>query len=146
MHEGPIEIRRLDQDQAAEYRSIRLEALERSPEAFGSTLAAEEAQPLSWFQDRLASSMVFGAFHGPSLLGVAGFAIQQGQKREHKGILWGMYVRPAARSAGVGKLLVEAVCKHARNKVELIQLTVVQDNDAAQFLYAKVGLCVMAWR
>ena len=30
-----------------------------------------------------------------------GFAIQEGQKRAHKGSHWGMYVRPGARGMGL---------------------------------------------
>lgn len=139
MSTGGIEIRRLLQDDAVLYRSIRLEALQASPEAFGSTFAVENAQPLSWFADRLGSFVVLGAFRDAELVGMAGFAVQQGAKRAHKGILWGMYVRPAARKASVGRRLVEAICNLARQQVELIQLTVVRDNEQARSLYAKQG-------
>jgi ribosomal protein S18 acetylase RimI-like enzyme len=138
----PIAIRRLAPDDPADvalYRDIRLEALRNSPEAFGSAFEAENAQPLSWFADRLGTSTVFGAFLEAMLVGMAGFAIQQGPKRAHKGMLWGMYVRPAARQAGVGRRLVEAVCDLARRHVELIQLTVVRDNQRARALYASLG-------
>jgi ribosomal protein S18 acetylase RimI-like enzyme len=70
---------------------------------------------------------------------IVGFAVQQGQKRAHKGILWGMYVRPAARKASVGRQLVEAICNLARQQVELIQLTVVRGNEPARSLYTRLG-------
>lgn len=139
MNADGIEIRRLLQDDAVLYRGIRLEALRASPEAFGSSFDVEDAQPLSWFSDRLGSSAVLGAFRDAKLLGIAGFAVQQGPKRAHKGILWGMYVRPAARRASVGRRLVEAICNLARQQVELIQLTVVCDNEQARSLYARLG-------
>ena len=50
-----------------------------------------------------------------------------------------MYVRPAARKAGVGRRLGEAVCNLAHQQVELIQLTVVRDNEQARRLYARLG-------
>jgi hypothetical protein len=107
-----IEIRRLAQENAADaalYRDIRLEALRANPEAFGSTFEIENAQTLSWFFDRLGTSTVLGAFCDTKLVAIAGFAIQQGQKRAHKGSLWGMYVRPG------------------------------QDNEQARRLYASLG-------
>ena len=67
------------------------------------------------------------------------FAVQQGQKRAHKGALWGMYVRPGARTGGIGRRLIEAILDVARQHVELIQLTVVQDNARARRLYASLG-------
>jgi hypothetical protein len=60
-----------------------------SPEAFGSTFELENAQPLSWFSDRLGGSTVLGAFRNAELVAIAGFAVQQGQKTAHKGMLWG---------------------------------------------------------
>jgi ribosomal protein S18 acetylase RimI-like enzyme len=116
-----------------------LEALSANPEAFGSTFETENAQPLSWFFDRLATTTVFGAFSDMKLVAMAGFAIQQGQKCAHKGVLWGMYVRPGARGTGVGRRLIDAVLDHARQHVELIQLTVVRDNEQARRLYASLG-------
>jgi RimJ/RimL family protein N-acetyltransferase len=137
-----VEIRRLaheDTSDVSRYRNIRLEALQANPEAFGSTFDFENTQPLSWFSDRLGSSTVLGAFGDGELVGVASFALQHGEKQAHKGTIWGMYVRPAARSAGVGRRLVDAVCSLARHQVELIQLTVVVDNEQARKLYARSG-------
>ena len=134
-----IHIRQLTPADAAVYRGIRLEGLNRNPEAFGSTFEAEFSKPLAWFFDRLSSSQVFGAFRGPEILGIAGFAVRQGEKESHKGLLWGMYVRPEARGAGVARRLVDAVIEFARDRVELIQLSVVMGNEQARRLYARLG-------
>ena len=139
-----IQIRQLTPGDAALYRSIRLEGLKESPEAFGSTFDAEFTKPLAWFFDRLSSSVVFGAIRDAKLLdakilGVAGFAVRDGEKEAHKGLLWGMYVRPDARGAGVARRLVEAVVAYARPHVELIQLSVVVGNEQARRLYARLG-------
>ena len=134
-----IHIRQLTPAHAALYRSIRLAGLKQAPEAFGSTFEAEFAKPLAWFFERLTNSQVFGAFDGPEILGVAGIAIRDGEKESHKGLLWGMYVRPEARGAGVARRLVEAVIAFARQRVELIQLSVVMGNEQARRLYAGMG-------
>ena len=134
-----IKIRQLTTADAAAYRDIRLAGLKDSPENFGSTFDRESAQPLAWFGDRLRKSQVFGAFRSAELLGIAGFAIREGEKERHKGLLWGMYVRPDARKAGVGRQLVEAVIARARNHVEVIQLSVVSGNERARRLYARLG-------
>ena len=144
MNTAEIQIRQLTPGDAALYRSIRLEGLKESPEAFGSTFDAEFTKPLAWFFDRLSSSVVFGAIRDAKLLdakifGVAGFAVRDGEKEAHKGLLWGMYVRPDARGAGVARRLVEAVIAYARPHVELIQLSVVVGNEQARRLYARLG-------
>jgi hypothetical protein len=63
----------------------RVEVLRTNPEAFGSTFEVENARPLSWFSDRLGGSTVLGAFRNAELVAIAGFAVQQGRKRAHKG-------------------------------------------------------------
>ena len=141
MRAAHSEIRRLTRADAdvVLYRDIRLEALKASPEAFGSTFETEDAQPLNWFSDRLGGSELLGAFCDAKLVAIAGFAIQQGQKMAHKGIIWGMYVRPQARRTGIGRRLVEAIVDLARHRVELIRLSVVRGNEQARCLYASLG-------
>lgn len=133
------QIRRLEAPDAALYRDIRLEALQRNSEAFGSTFEYEDAQPLSWFEASLGRAAIFGGFVDGTLAGVAGFAAQESSKQTHKARLWGMYVRAAARNTGLGKRLVAAVLDHARGRVELVQLTVVSENEAARRLYRAMG-------
>jgi RimJ/RimL family protein N-acetyltransferase len=134
-----IQIRRLAPADAALYRDIRLEGLRCNPEAFGSTFEAENAHSLSFFADRIGGSTTFGAFYGSELVGIAGLLIREGQKEAHKGLLVGMYVRPSARRAGVGRRLVETIVEAACQRVELIQLAVVSDNEAARRLYASLS-------
>jgi ribosomal protein S18 acetylase RimI-like enzyme len=134
-----IEVQRLFSADAAGYREIRLEALRLAPEAFSSTLAGESGEPLSWFAARLESSVVFGAFVDGDLLGIAGFFVREGRKEVHKGVLWGMYVRPDARRTGIGRRLVERVLDHASGQVELIQVSVVGGNEPARRLYSSFG-------
>jgi len=134
-----IQIRRLTSADAALYRNIRLEGLRCSPKAFGSTFEAENARPLTFFSERLGGSAAFGAFHGSELVGIAGLLIREGQKEAHKGLLVGMYVRPSARKSGVGRRLVETIVEFARDRVELIQLSVVSENEQARRLYEHLG-------
>lgn len=134
-----IQIRRLVPADATLYRDIRLEGLRRSPEAFGSTFEAEDARPLAFFSERLGGSAAFGAFHGSELVGIAGLLIGEGQKEAHKGLLVGRYVRPSGRNAGVGRRLVETIIEFARQRVELIRLSVVRDNEQARRLYERLG-------
>ena len=96
-------------------------------------------KPLAWFFDRLSQSTVFGAFRQTDIVGTAGFAVREGEKEHHKGLLWGMYVLPEARGMGVAGRLVEAVVDFARPRVELLQLSVVAGNEKARQLYAGFG-------
>lgn len=139
MDNSSIQIRRLEPAEGAAYREIRLEALRLNPEAFGSTYEAERVRPLEHFSERVAGCPVFGAFRGAEIVGMSGFLGREGVKDAHKGYLWGMYVQPGARNAGVGRKLAEAVIDYARRHVEVLQLDVVSENEAARRLYASLG-------
>jgi ribosomal protein S18 acetylase RimI-like enzyme len=132
-------IRRLRSDDAASFKAIRLEALKANPELLRSTFELEDKLNVAWFAGRLEDAHIVGAFRGGELVGIAGFAIQQGQPNAHKGRLFGMYVRSSSRNLGVGRLLLSAVLDVARENVELIQLSVVRENQPARRLYENAG-------
>jgi len=132
-------IRLLRADEPTLYRDIRLEALRLHPEAFSAAFGQEAAQPLSFFEQRLTGNTIFAGFHDQEVLGVAGFMPEPGLKRAHKGHLWGMYVRPAARGTGLARQLVETVLEFAKDRVELVQLSVIAGNVPAHRLYVSLG-------
>jgi ribosomal protein S18 acetylase RimI-like enzyme len=134
-----IHVRRLAPSEGAAYREIRLEALRLNPESFGSTFEAESVRPAEHFSGRVAQCPIFAAFRGVEIVGMAGFLGREALKDAHKGYLWGMYVRTDARNAGVGRKLAEAVIEYAREHVEILQLDVVSENEAARRLYASLG-------
>jgi GNAT superfamily N-acetyltransferase len=133
-----LQVRRLEASNVADYRELRLESLKVHPEAFGSSLEYEGEKPISWWAERLETSTVFGGWVNNSpLVGITGFAVEDGVKLRHKGVLWGMYVRPKA--PGLAAALVQQVVAHARTLVEQVSLTVVVSNGAARRLYSAVG-------
>jgi RimJ/RimL family protein N-acetyltransferase len=135
-----LKLRRLETNDLAIYRDLRLEGLESHPEAFASSWEHEADKPLSWWAERLEANTVFGGWVNSSrLVGVAGFRVQDAVKLRHKGVLWGMYVRPEARGTGLAAALVQQVVEHARTRVEEICLTVVTSNAAARRLYSTAG-------
>jgi RimJ/RimL family protein N-acetyltransferase len=133
--------RRLAGSDAAHYRELRLEGLRSHPEAFGASWEDEASQPLAWFAERLERNAVFGAEShiAPALAGTVGFLVPEAAKLKHKGLLWGMFVRPEAQGAGLGAALIARVLEHAAQVVEEVRLTVVASNTAAVRLYARAG-------
>jgi ribosomal protein S18 acetylase RimI-like enzyme len=139
-----VELRRLSRADAEAFRSIRLEGLERHPAAFGASFKDLNNRPASFFADMLDQNFVLGAEDGDRLLGVAGFQFHEGEKKRHRGTLWGMYVRDEARGTGVARRLVDGILEHARERVEEIGLSVWSDNPAAIALYKSAGFVVTA--
>lgn len=132
-------MRRLEPADAADFRAIRLAALQSAPEAFGSTWEAEKDRPPEAFAERIRSCPVFGAYLDARIVGMIGLRQETGAKTAHKGFLWGFYVEPAARGMGFGNALVAAALGSAQEIVEQVTLTVVADNAPAIALYGRFG-------
>lgn len=133
----------VDAADVADYRAIRLAALKDSPDAFGSTYEAEVGLSTEAFAERLATTIVLGAYAGTGsdarIVGMVGFKQQTIAKLAHKGFVWGFYVAPAARGRGVGVALVERIVAAATGLVQQLTLSVVRGNDAALALYERCG-------
>jgi ribosomal protein S18 acetylase RimI-like enzyme len=134
-----LTVRRLSATDAADFRLIRLAALDNAPEMFGSTLETEAAWPVSDFAGRLETAIVFGAYLDGRIVGMAGFRREPNQKTSHKGFLWGMYVAPVARGQGAGAALITLLLETAAPLVEQIRLSVVTSNTTAIALYERMG-------
>ena len=103
----------------------------------------EAAWPLARFAAAIAESAVFGGFAEDALMGIASLRGHGMAKFAHKGYLWGMYVRQAARGRGLGADLVDAVLAEARRLgLEQVLLTVSKGNQSAERLYAQHGFQV----
>jgi ribosomal protein S18 acetylase RimI-like enzyme len=140
-----MEIRFLKSDDAAEYWRLRLEALEGDPNAF--TASAEEHKSLSLDEvrrrigDANGENFIVGAFNDGRLAGTVGFFREKGLKTRHKGGIWGVYVTPEQRGAGVGKKMMEMALARAEqiDGIEQVLISVATTQIAAEKLYRSLG-------
>ncbi|WP_092332394.1 MULTISPECIES: GNAT family N-acetyltransferase [unclassified Pseudomonas] len=136
-------IERLDANHALAYRELMLEAYDRHPQAFTSSVRERALMPLNWWEERLSSKLdvVLGAFEAGTLAGIVGLAFEPREKVRHKATLFGMYVSAEFRQRGLAHELVQAALAEAQNHpaVQLIQLTVTAGNEAAFKLYQRCG-------
>jgi ribosomal protein S18 acetylase RimI-like enzyme len=139
----PMIIRPLAAADGASYRHLRLEALERHPQAFWEGHAELSRDNVATVAERLAAlappEAIFGAFVDAALVGSIGLGVERRAKVRHKGVIWGVYVTQAARRNGIARALVAHVLDHARQHVALVQLAVAVDNHAARRLYRQAG-------
>jgi len=130
---------RLSPDAWERYRAIRLRALADDPDAFGSTLAREDAfTPAEWRARLAGEAAVFLAVVAGEDAGTAVGA----PWRERPGVagLFGMWVAPAARGRGLGDRLVRAVISWARDGgFARLVLEVGDANANAVRLYERHG-------
>jgi len=124
------------------YKDLRLRALADSPDAFSSTLAAEQNRPEVDWSNRLAS----GAGSGKDL------PLVVEADGEPVGLAWGridrddpdlaylyqMWVAPDYRGLGAGQILLEAVIAWAKTKdVRYLDLGVTFRDSPAMRLYQR---------
>jgi ribosomal protein S18 acetylase RimI-like enzyme len=132
-------VRRLGPGDVDGFLAVRREALELSPEAFLATAREEAARSREQVVEGLRRVVIYGAVAGDEIIGMVGFRRFDMEKARHKGAVWGTYVRPAHRSKGVARALMEAVIAHARGEVEMLGLSVIPENASARRLYERFG-------
>jgi ribosomal protein S18 acetylase RimI-like enzyme len=141
----PVEIRFLTADDADAYWRIRLEALERDPEAFASSAEEHRALSINDVKSRLSSdpanNFIAGAFVGGRLAGTAGFYREPGLKRRHKGHVWGVYLAAGMRGQGIGRRMLQALLERAAAiaGLEQILISVTTTQVPAVSLYRSLG-------
>jgi ribosomal protein S18 acetylase RimI-like enzyme len=133
------EVRRLGPNDATAFQALRLEGLATDPCAFAASSEEETGHSLIQVAARLERQPVFGAVAEGVLLAVAGFSLPEAAKRRHKGLLWGVYVREAARGPGLGRAVLARVIEHACAHVVQLHAAVVTTNHAARSLYRSLG-------
>ncbi len=136
-------IRPLSRDDAAQWRALRLEALRAHPTSFAESHQEAARRDLAAFAAQMPAAgddaAIYGLFLGGALKGAAGFAVQPGLQRRHKGLLWGVYVSSEVRGKGLAKALISRVVARARGRVAVLQAVVSAGNEPARQLYAGLG-------
>ncbi len=120
------------------FRTIRLRALEESPDAFGSTLEREQKFTAEEWPIRLTRENVATFIAVSDEENDLGLTV--GAPYDDAVGLFGMWVAPEARGTGVGGALVDAVIRWAKQSGhQRILLDVGDDNTPAITLYESKG-------
>ena len=122
------------------WRDLRLEGLRNAPSAFLSSWADESIYSEDDWRRRIARNQIFAGFDvQESLLGGIGFYQMTATNLRHRGMMWGVYLRPAARGTGLANALMETMLEHAKSCVLQVHCGVDPDNAPARKLYERHG-------
>ena len=140
----PPRVRILEAGDVEAFRTLRLAALRECPTAFSSSYEEECDIPLAHSAKRMAPDrdhVIFGAFDGEQLVGSTGLAREGPRKLAHKAVIWGVYVAPAFRQRGIGRMLLQHALAHAAALPGLRRVILGANaaNPAAIALYKSVG-------
>ena len=140
-----MDIRELRPENAETLWRLRLEALEREPYAFAMSPEEHRETTVDSMRAILADSsgdaFVVGLFVEGDLRGMVGFMRERRIKLRHKGMIWGVYVSPAARGTGGGGAMMRKCLERASSIEGLrqVKLGVAEVNTAARALYESCG-------
>ena len=123
----------VDEDQWELWRDLRHQVLGTDPDAFGSTLEREQGYTEADWRHRVGGGRGFVAWLGDRPVGMGGFF------EEEPWSCWvvAMWVEPAARGQGIGRLVLEHVLAEVPAHAD-VHLWVAAGNPARE-LYAKAG-------
>ena len=132
------------------YKALRDDMLIAHPAAFTSDAAAESDKRPDDYRHRLGlerndgGQFLLGAFTGRTLIGAIGCERDLHLKVRHIGKVIGMMVRDDAQRRGIGKALLEAAIRLAREAdgLEMLTLTVTAGNASAVRLYERSGFAI----
>jgi len=137
-------VRRLAADEWRVYRTLRLAALEESPDAFGSTIAHERERADADWASRLVRA-ASSARESPLVAEVDNepcgltWVVLEGDHDEVAHVFQ-MWVAPEKRGRGVGRALLDAAIAWARSVgARAIVLGVTVGNGEAARLYEAAG-------
>lgn len=126
---------------APSLRSIRLEALADTPEAYGSTYAEARGWSIDRWETMSRDWNFYLAEHQGRVVGMASGGLND--QRPGTRWLYGMYVAPDMRGTGVAGQLVGAVEQWARGEgVSSLYLHVTETLARARGFYERTGFCL----
>ena len=141
---GSVIIRSTREADAAAYRELRLESLLAHPEAFGADFETSAARPIEYWQERMRQGsggpqgITYVAEAGDKLVGMMALVRNELAKTQHWAHIFGVYVRPNWRGAGIADALIEACVDYARELgLRMVKLGVVTTNTSAIRLYQR---------
>lgn len=98
-----ITLRRVTMEDLDAFQELRLEALQKHPQAYGHTYEEESLRPRQYYGLFIRSNVVMGAFANGTLIGFTVLSRFEMQKMAHKGQVWGAYVKPEFRNMELAK-------------------------------------------
>lgn len=128
----------LDADDWKLFRDIRLEALQEDPVVFGNSYQEEVVKTEDFWRKHI-NNMWFVVMNN-QVVGMIGLLQDSGLKKNHRAQLISLWVKPAFRSQGIGKALVQhALMSAQKQEIRKLYLYVTSTQQEVIKLYEALG-------
>lgn len=135
-------LRRLCEQDRDAFLALRLQGYATDARYFRSTAADDAALGEARWAEWLGDEYVIAGEHAGVLVARGGLAAVRGQKLDHKGLVWGMYVAPTHRGGGLADRLMDGLLQEAACHYRQVILTVFAGNARARAFYERHGFAV----
>lgn len=150
---GLVTLRQSQPPDAEKFRVLRLEALQKHLAAFSADYTFNEAQPMTYWEERLRSlgsqgnkgdkGAIYFADYADRLIGMCGVQRGDSPKTRHTAWIWGVYVSEEWRGLRVADNLIERCAAWAGEQgVTSLKLGVATNNGNAIRCYLRCGFIV----
>jgi ribosomal protein S18 acetylase RimI-like enzyme len=133
-----------------QYKKIRLETLEKEPQAFSSTYSDALTCSDSKWKELLSDkqSVYLLVFENTSVIGVGRITFNDPDESSRVAVIGGVYINISHRKCGLGQKLVEHLIAEAKQseKIKAVMLEVRNTQISAINLYTKLGFQVVGER
>lgn len=135
-----IKITRLPTERWSDYKQLRLEAVQDSPQSFLTTAEETNQEPDSEWQDKI-KNMFFAVTEDDQLVGMVGCYSDNKEKLSHIAHIVSVYVSPSFRGQGIARQLLTTALDFAKTskQIKKVQLEVVTTQVPAYHLYLSLG-------
>lgn len=146
-----VNIRTATSQDAQQLYLLRLEALRMHPDAFAADVditmsnGVEEWGRLIENYAKDQSGIIFVASAEDKIVGMTGLVRGHWPKTRHRGLLWGIYVKPDWRGRHIGGGLINGCAEWAKvNHMTMLTLGVNIQNTQAIHCYTRCGFSTYA--
>ncbi|WP_397603917.1 GNAT family N-acetyltransferase [Sphingorhabdus sp.] len=137
-----MNIIKLTGNDTSRFLELREISLTQESDNFRTSALDNSSLGFDYWQDRIERDHVAAVEVDGVLKALGGLSRVVGEKMDHKGLIWGMYVHPDLRGSGAADLIMDALIATAQEHLRQLILTLAADNASAQRFYQRHGFAL----
>lgn len=126
------------------FLELREKCLIEEAQNFRTSALDNSSLGFQYWHDRIERDHVAAIEVDDELKAIGGLSRFVGEKLDHRGLIWGMYVHPDLRGTGAADAIMNALVEAARSVLRQLLLTLAADNVGAQRFYERHSFATYA--